>query len=267
VASVAPARAHRWGARGRAARRNRPPSRPPPRRRVQRWRLDVPGGRRPLQPGPLADPLRASERGQPGGFPALRAEAYIKRYDDYVAEDGVAANAPQVVAGRAAGLDVLVRPQAIGPVVGWLTYSYLQSEVKLADGSWVPSRYDVTHTLTAVGKLSVEEWELGLTGRYGTGRPYTPILGAAPATGDRPGAPLYGALHSERLPAYFRLDGRLSRLVRTRGGVVVAYVEALNLLDRGNVMAHTYDAAYRDPRPVRTFFGDRTLVLGVEAQF
>ncbi len=51
------------------------------------------------------------------------------------------------------------------------------------------------------------------------------------------------------------------------GGAVVVYIEGLNLLDRGNVMSYTYDAAYRDPRPVRTFFADRTLLLGVEARF
>jgi vitamin B12 transporter len=201
------------------------------------------------------------------GSPALRAEAYLKVYDDYVAEDGADAGAPQVVGGRAAGLDLLVRPQSVGPVVAWLTYSYLDSEVELEDGSVVSSRYDVTHTLSAVGKLSVEAWELGLTARYGTGRPFTPVLGAEPPAGGRPAVPLYGEVHSQRMPDYFRLDGRLSRLVRMRGGIVVAYVEGLNLLDRGNVTGYTYDAAYTDRRPIRTFFGDRTLVLGVEAQF
>jgi vitamin B12 transporter len=219
---------------------------------------------------PAGVPLRARHLVagiQREGAPALRAEAYLKRYDDYLAEHGAAAEAPQVVAGRAAGLDVLVRPQAWGPVVGWLTYSYLHGEVELEDGTRLPSRYDVTHSLTAVGKLSVMEWELGFTGRYGTGRPYTPILGVSPTAGEEPPAPLYGALHSRRLPSYFRLDGRLSRLTPLRGGVLATYVEGLNLLDRGNVMAYTYDASYGDPQPVRTFFGNRTFVLGVEAQF
>lgn len=245
------------------------------------WTFRVAGGRfsqgrwrtryaLPNGGSPAGVPLRARHLVagiQRDGAPALRAEAYIKHYDDYVAEQGASAGAPQVVAGRAAGLDLLVRPQPIGPVVGWLTYSYIDSEVELEDGGRVPSRYDVTHTLTGVGKLSLGEFELGLTGRYGTGRPHTPILGAAPPTGAGPAAPLYGEIHSERLPDYFRLDGRLSRLVRMRGGIVVAYVEGLNLLDRGNVMQYTYDADYSEPRPVRTFFGHRTLVFGLEAQF
>lgn len=201
------------------------------------------------------------------GAPALRAEAYAKRYEDYVQEDRVGTDAPVATAGRAAGLDVLIRPQVLGPLVGWLTYSYLHCEVKLKDGSLVPCRFDVTHTLTAVGKLAVEEWELGLTGRYATGRPYTPIVGAESPEDGRFAAPLYGPVHSDRLPAYFRLDGRLSRLGRPRGGVAAIYVEGLNVLNRGNVWGYSYDADYRTPRPILTFFGHRTLVIGIEAQF
>lgn len=232
-----------------------------------RWRTrySLPSGG-----SPAGVPLRARHLVagiQREGTPALRAEAYLKHYDDYVEEDGVSADAPQVVAGRAAGLDVLVRPQPLGPLAGWLTYSYLNSDVRLEDGSRVSSRYDVTHTLSAVGKLSMQAWELGLTSRYGTGRPFTPVLGTAPTAGGGFPAPVYGEIHSERLPTYYRLDGRLSRLMRVRGGMVVAYVEGLNLLDRGNVSGYTYDAEYRDRRPIRTFFGDRTLVFGVEAQF
>ena len=245
------------------------------------WTFRVGGGRfsqgrwrtryaLPDEGSPAGVPLQARHLVagiQRDGTPALRAEAYIKRYDDYVPEDAAAADAPQVVSGRAAGLDVLVRPQAIGLLAGWLTYSYLDSEVEVEGDGWVPSRYDATHTLTAVGKLTVSDWELGLTGRYGTGRPFTPVLGAAPPTDGRPATPVFGGLHAERLPAYFRLDGRLSRLIPTRGGIVAAYLEGLNLLDRGNVMGYTYDASYLHRRSIRTFFGNRTLVLGVEAQF
>ena len=245
------------------------------------WTFRVGGGRfsqgrwrtryaLPDEGSPVGVPLRAHHivAGiQRDGTPALRAEAYIKRYGQYVAENGFDVNAPRVVGARAAGVDLLVRPQGFGPLAGWLTYSYLHGEVELEDGFVVPSRFDVTHTLTAVGKLSLREFELGLTGRYGTGRPYTPVVGSASPEDGRPGAPVYGPVHSRRLPAYCRLDGRLSRLMSTRGGIVVVYVEGLNLLNRGNVMGYTYDADYRVPHPIRTFFGQRTLVIGTEVQF
>jgi hypothetical protein len=52
-----------------------------------------------------------------------------------------------------------------------------------------------------------------------------------------------------------------------RGGLIVGYLEALNVLDRANVVGYTYDATYRERRPIDSFFGDRTLVFGAEARF
>lgn len=228
-----------------------------------RWRIrsDVP------DPGrPSGVPLRARHLVagvQRDGAVALRAEAYIKEYNDYVGSgDG-----PPLVAGRAAGLDVLVRWAGTDRVSGWLTYSLLDGEVELADGGRVASAYDVTHTATAVTRVTVTDaWEVGFTGRYSTGRPFTPITGAEPAA-EGPAVPIYGPVHSRRMPDYFRLDGRLTRIVPLTGGALITYVEGLNLLDRRNVMAYTYDDDYRNRRPVASFFAERTLVLGFEAQF
>jgi vitamin B12 transporter len=228
-----------------------------------RWRIrsDVPDAGRPS-----GVPLRARHLAagvQRDGPVAFRAEAYLKEYDDYVGDgDG-----PALTEGRAAGLDVLVRWSGAGRVNGWLTYSLLDGELELADGGRVPSAYDVTHTAAAVARIAVgAAWELGFTGRYATGRPFTPITGAE-STPEGTAAPIYGRVHSERLPDYVRLDGRLTRVVPLSGGVLVGYLEGLNLLDRRNVMAYTYDADYRNRHPVDSFFAKRTLVLGMEAQF
>jgi vitamin B12 transporter len=228
-----------------------------------RWRIrsDVPDAGRPS-----GVPLRARHLAagvQRDGPVAFRAEAYLKEYDDYVGQgDG-----PALTEGRAAGLDVLVRWSGVGRVSGWLTYSLLDGELELADGGRVPSAYDVTHTAAAVARIAVgNAWEVGFTGRYATGRPFTPITGAE-STPEGVAAPIYGRVHSERLPDYVRLDGRLTRVVPLSGGVLVGYLEGLNLLDRRNVMAYTYDADYRNRHPVDSFFAQRTLVLGMEAQF
>lgn len=195
---------------------------------------------------------------------AFRAEAYHKDYGSYVTSgDGAA-----VVDGRVTGLDVILRWAGTDLISGWLTYSFLDGEIELEDGTRTRSEYDVTHNATGVAKVPIgASWELGLTGRYATGRPITPVIGATPRAREQTAAPVFGSTYSDRLPEYFRLDGRLTRLVPYRGGVLVAYLEGLNLLDRPNVMAYTYDADYRVRRPTRSFFGDRTLVLGVEAQF
>ncbi|HEX2090866.1 MAG TPA: TonB-dependent receptor plug domain-containing protein [Longimicrobiaceae bacterium] len=199
------------------------------------------------------------------GEPSLRVESYLKRYGSYVA----AGDGPRITAGEAAGVDAMLRWTRQARLNGWITYSYLHGRVELEDGIEVPSAVDVTHTLTGVAKLSVgRRWEVGSTLRYGTGRPFTPVVGA----GTDEGAPalfrpVYGPTHGERLPAYARLDGRITRFV-TRGSTSgVVYLEMLNLLDRDNVAAYTYDAAYRERRAVSSFFSDRTLVLGMGLTF
>src|SRR3712207_8750385 len=55
------------------------------------------------------------------------------------------------------------------------------------------------------------------------------------------------------LPIYYlRLDGRVTRYVTLPGGSGVVYLEMLNLLDRENFAAYTYDAGYRQRRGVRS---------------
>jgi vitamin B12 transporter len=190
------------------------------------------------------------------GTLSLRVEAYAKRYDDYVA-DGAG---PAVAAGTSTGIDAIARwsPRA-GPT-GWLSWSLLRGRLSLADGAVVPSALDVTHSLTAVARLPLGAWELGATGRYATGRPFTPVTGIAD------GAPQYGPLHGERLPDYRRLDARITRYVFGDRRMALAYLEVLNLLDEAGVTGYTHDA--RGGRvPIDNVFSQRTFVLGFELQF
>jgi vitamin B12 transporter len=237
-----------------------------------RWRTRyaLPDGGRPA-----GVPLRASHfvaGVQRDGSLALRAEAYIKRYSEFDARalgmDAVGEPGPSAIGGSARGIDVIVQWTGTERVTGWLTYSLIDAHVELEDGVRLPSEYDATHTATAVTKTAVgQAWEVGLTTRYGSGRPFTPIIGMAEPTAGRPVAPLYGAVHGERYPDYFRVDARITRLIPVRGGLMVAYLEALNVLDRANVVGYTYDADYRARRPIGSFFGDRTLVFGMELRF
>lgn len=228
------------------------------RRRV-RYRLPDGGS-------PVGTPRRARhlvlgmERG--GALP-VRIEGYWKRYDRYVDAADAPREAPRMVAGDALGVDAIVRLPEGGGLSGWITYSLLRGEVELESGDLVPSATDVTHSLTAVGKLPLGSlWELGATARYASGRPYTPIVGA---TAD--GAPLHGAPHAERLPSYARLDSRLTRFVPLPSGLMVVYLEMLNVLGEPNVMGYTYRSAYRERLPIESFFSERTAVLGVSVRF
>jgi hypothetical protein len=198
-----------------------------------------------------------------------RVEGFHKRYGRVAplpASAGEAAMAgPDMVGATASGVDAIAQRETGGRLTGWLGYSLLHARTELAGGRVVTSPTDVTHSVTAVGTLAVARGlSIGATTRYGTGAPFTPVAGvSSSAAGARP---VYGETLGERLPAYGRVDARVMQLVPVRTGILTTYVEALNLLDRGNVASYTYDAAYRSRQSVRSFFASRTFVVGAEYQ-
>jgi tetratricopeptide (TPR) repeat protein len=193
----------------------------------------------------------------------LRAEAFIKRYDDYRAFG----SGPQITASNVRGLDLLAQRRASSRMTGWLGYSYLHADATLADGQVVRSPFDITHSFTGSTTVTLNaDWSIGTTARYGTGQPITPIVGGTTSTSGRVD-PVYGAVTSERLPHYARLDARLMRFIRTPHFLLTTFVEALNLTNRHNVSGVSYDASYRSRESMHTFFATRTLVAGGEFQF
>ncbi len=229
-----------------------------------RWRVgyDLPDGG-----APAGTPRRA--RHYAGGLEHdgnlyAKVEAYRKEYDRYV-PDG---DGPPIDAGKATGVDLLAKWIGSEHWDGWVSYSYLRSRVELVDGRTVSAEYDIPHTLTAVGQVYSGSWKLGVTARYATGRPFTPILGAQDQ-GNRDGfpEPLYGEPSGARLDDYFRLDARITRFVSLSSGLLVVYLELLNVLDRDNVSSIVYDAKFENPRPVESIFAQRTAVAGIELQF
>ncbi len=208
------------------------------------------------------------------GEPWLKVDGYVKRYDRYIAGTDAEAGAPAgtapapdraIVSGRAAGVDAIARWTGTERWDGWISYSLLRGRVELADGTTASSDYDVTHSLTTVGRVNHGPWQLGVTARVATGVPHTAILGSTAGDGG-PRDPVYGEPNGARLPDYFRLDARLTRFFPFRSGYLVTYVEMLNLTDRANASAVVYDANWENPRPVESFFADRTFVAGFEFQ-
>lgn len=193
----------------------------------------------------------------------LRLEAYVKEYDRYVPTgDGL-----PIRRGRVAGGDALLRWALGERLSGWTAYSLVRGRVELEDGRRVASRLDVTHGATAVGKLALGTgWELGVTGRYATGRPYTPVVAGRVDSAGGGWQPVYGETHGARLPDYRRLDARVTRIGTVGGRNLVTYVELLNLLDRRNVMGYTYDATFRERLRIDSFFSRRVVMLGGELQ-
>jgi vitamin B12 transporter len=201
-----------------------------------------------------------------GGEPAVRVEAYAKIYDRYATASG---GGTAIREGRTVGMDAIVRWQRQSRLNGWITYSVLDSRIELEDSDVVPGRYDVTHTLTGVARLALSAaWELGSTLRYATGKPWTPVVGTAPAAQTGwPDEPVFGVMHSERLPHYLRVDSRLTRYQRIGERLAVLYLEMLDLNGRRNIIGYQYDATFTERKPVESFFARRTFVVGAELGF
>jgi tetratricopeptide (TPR) repeat protein len=210
----------------------------------------------PDEGSPAGTPTRARHLvagAERAGEPSLKVEAFAKEYGRY-AEAGAG---PRVVAGRAAGMDAVVRWSRQARLNGWVTYSLLHGRVDLADGRTAPSAVDVTHSFTGVATLRLpHELQLGNTLRYATGRPFTERSAAG-----------FGAPNGARLPDYLRIDTRLTRFWTVRGRMLVTYLEMLNTTGRANIAGYSYDAAADRRAPIPTFFGTRTGVLGASLNF
>lgn len=140
-------------------------------------------------------------------------------------------------AGRAQGIELFFRGADRGRL-GWsLSYAFSSIEDQI-DGRWAPRSNDQPHAVRSdLNYRLAYGWNLHAAWLYHTGWPTTRVTGNA--VYDPDGAahvePVPGPFHAERLPAYHRLDARLSRTWALPRGQLNTYLEVQNLYDRANV--------------------------------
>lgn len=189
----------------------------------------------------------------------IRTEGYYKSYDDLIIEDEQQ-NLSNAGYGEAYGADFFLKYSDFlrTPFNGWISYSLLRSKrlhsrygPEGIDHEYAPSAFDITHNLNVVGKAQIIGMLTGgLTYRYSTGRPVTPVVDARPTSGDFY-LPIEGEVHSQRLPNFQRLDLNLSYLwIPMENWTVIFYASVSNLLDRDNVRDYTYNNDYSERLPI-----------------
>ena len=157
--------------------------------------------------------------------------------------------------GSSWGFDLLVqkRPTPGARLTGWASYTWGRAE-REEYGRTLPFEYDRRHAASLVGSWRISpKWELGATVRAFSGFPRTPVLGlrvAADETEDGRLVPALDAdgryvyetqsggvsnLNTARLPAFFRLDLRLSWKPRGDAGRWLFYLDVINATNRDNV--------------------------------
>ena len=181
-------------------------------------------------------------------FLTLKIEAFHKTYTDLISSTVSSSgriyySRRNDAVGRASGLDFYLMYSTFG-MSGWLSYSYLKAEQKLtADdtiGYYFPRNTDQRHTLAMVASFDLgAAWSMNVRVVYGSGYPYTPSIAVY-------NQPLnewtwhLGEPNSAYLPAYKRLDVRVTKDFGFLGLPSSVFLDVSNILDFTNVQAFEY---------------------------
>lgn len=199
----------------------------------------------------------------------LRIEAYHKKYERLVL-DHPTLNYSNQGYGYARGVDLIIKGDINPKISGWIAYSFIDTKRKHLDSrKLLPTKYDITHNLTLVGKIDLGKfYELGINYRLATGQPFTPIVDGYYDSAQEVWKPSYGPTNSERMPVYNRLDMRLTRIFSIHPDLFsIFYLECLNILGIPNIMDYTYSEDYSQREKVSSFFSKRCLVFGIGMYF
>ncbi|MFA6956115.1 MAG: TonB-dependent receptor [Thermoanaerobaculia bacterium] len=141
---------------------------------------------------------------------------------------------------RAEGIELVARGK-LDAALGWqLAYTWSESS-DMIDGTEVPRSLDQPNAATLTADWSFRsDWSLDIVWSYHTGWPTTPVTShlETDPEGDEGFVLEFGALNSERLPDYHRMDLRLNRSWQLAAGEIRAFVELRNAWNRQNVAGY-----------------------------
>jgi outer membrane receptor protein involved in Fe transport len=166
----------------------------------------------------------------------------------------------------ARGIEASIRSRREGPLDWWASYTWSEVRDKI-DGVKFRRSWDQTNALSAGVLWSSERWDLSAAANFRTGWPTTQ---AAIADDGPENLVATGPRNAERLGNYATLDLRAARRFQTSVGLVSAFLEISNSLNRRNECCVEYDIDVGD---TDEFVLDRTQSLpllpsiGVSWQF
>jgi hypothetical protein len=167
-------------------------------------------------------------------------------------------------AGRAQGIEVMVE-QRSGTRFAWsASYALARADDRI-DGVWTPRLFDQRHAISLHAAYQPRpQWRFSWGWSLHTGWATTPwTLDATQLpNGDWHWSRTQGEFRSTRLPAYHRLDFRVTRDFVVGGNALHAYVDVFNIYDRTNVSAFRYGGYVENGRTFTTRnVGDELLPL------
>jgi outer membrane receptor protein involved in Fe transport len=179
--------------------------------------------------------------------------------------------------GRARGVELLVERKSQGPWSWSASYVLAVAEDEVpglfgadcADGQgcanrlWVPRRFDQRHAVALNASYSPgPRWNVSWGWRYHSGWPATEwayqveVLDGGRAFWTR----TFGPVRELRLPAYHRLDMRVTRDFTVRGNTLHAFVDLFNLYDRTNLAGYNFGGTFENGRVTMERLDGQTLL-------
>lgn len=156
--------------------------------------------------------------------------------------------------GKAYGTEVLIKKDRKAAWSGWVSFGYSKTERQNdLTGENFNVAYDQPYIVNVVYEWKITpKWTFGAKWRYQSGAPFTPVTGTETDSTGRI-MPTYGALGSERLPSYHRLDLKLSAEVWSGLQKTSFYVEIFNAYNHENISGYEYNEDYTSRKPVAGF--------------
>ena len=189
--------------------------------------------------------------------------------------------------GWSYGLDLFLK-RDVGTTTGWISISFLKTERTFPDTRLglepppelsYPPVFDRRLDIDLVLRRELGWWGLdtGLRANFGTGTPYTPVLGQFGVYRrrlvegrlyvDEGSAVVLGPRNGARYPARHRLDVSFRKPIARNWGQVTPYLSIINLYNRKNVLFYFFE--YDAEMPTRSGVSMIPFLptLGVEVSF
>ena len=215
----------------------------------------------------------------------VRVEGFFKRYDRLLEpnpEDDPAIRGDEFIptSGQSYGFDVLLRQLERGPLSGWIAYSYAVSSRSRAGREYFPAQ-DRRHNLNAIASYSLgTRTTLGARFGFGTGLPFTDIVGQIVRRSYDPATNTWtvlnavqrfeaigGSRNTSRYPVFQRLDLMASRRYTRGKTTITPYLQVVNAYNRRNVFVYTFDYTANPPERQATSQFPFLPSLGVTVEF
>lgn len=162
------------------------------------------------------------------------------------ATPGLAESLAAVGTGRVMGAQLLVRQAEVHGVSGWLAATLSRSERAAPGSADRLSDFDTPLVVALVVQKVWGAWRFGARGRYATGAPRTPVVGAFYDLTTNELQPELGATNSARLRPFLQLDLRVDRGFRVDERTqLVVYLDMLNVTARRNQEEVVYASDFR----------------------